>query len=220
MHPGVTGWTSDACCVIFRAVLLARFVLVGDRGFFVDRSSITAFLPAYLASNWSKVGLAFTSRPCASCWLCPCVSFLALCGRWCLWPWADYLAKSAGLSVWAPDRPRIGVRLSAMLGSGYRARLLNWVCPLAPLDLLVSLFGAFRAISSYNIFDVRGSLMMMFSPLPLSATSRRTKISLHVDSMILTGNGCVSTCISWKANRPSFMADYICRRKTLQSLVA
>jgi hypothetical protein len=58
------------------------FCFRGWPGFFVGRSHKTTFLLAYLASNWSKVGPTFTSRPSASCWLCPCVSFLALCGGW------------------------------------------------------------------------------------------------------------------------------------------
>jgi hypothetical protein len=60
----------------------------------------------------------------------------------------------------------------------------------------------------------------MFFPLPLSVTLGRTKIFLLASSTILTENGCVSTCISWKINQPSFMPDCICLRKTLQSLVA
>jgi hypothetical protein len=57
-------------------------------------------------------------------------------------------------------------------------------------------------------------------PLPLSDTSGRIKTLLFASSIVLIENGCVSTCISWKLNRPSFMADCICLRKTLQSLVA
>jgi hypothetical protein len=34
------------------------------------------------------------------------------------------------------------------------------------------------------------------------------------------GKGSVSICISWNFNHPSLMADWICRRNTLQSLVA
>jgi hypothetical protein len=58
-------------------------------------------------------------------------------------------------------------------------------------DLLVFLFGAFQAISSCDIFDVRGSPMTMFLPLPLSATLGRTKTFLLVGSIVFTGNGCV-----------------------------
>jgi hypothetical protein len=65
-----------------------------------------------------------------------------------------------------------------------------------PPNLLVFLSGAFRAIPSCDIFDVQGSPMMVFLSLPLSATSGQTKTSLHVGSMVLIGNGCVSTCIS------------------------
>jgi hypothetical protein len=68
--------------------------------------------------------------------------------------------------------------------------------PPAPPDLLVFLSEAFRAISSCDIFDVRGSPMTMFLPLPLLVTSGQTKIFLLVGSIVLTGNGCVSTRIS------------------------
>jgi hypothetical protein len=49
---------------------------VGDWGFFVDRSHRIAFLPSYLASNWSKVRPTFTSRSCALCLLSPASLFL------------------------------------------------------------------------------------------------------------------------------------------------
>jgi hypothetical protein len=63
--------------------------------------------------------------------------------------------------------------------------------PPAPPDLLVFLSEAFRAIPPCDIFDVRGSPMMMFFPLPLSATSSRTKTLLLASSIVLIGNGCV-----------------------------
>jgi hypothetical protein len=145
----------DACCVAYRAILFGRF-LAGDRGFFVGRSHRMTFLLAYLESNWSKVGLALTSRPCV---LCPCISFLALCGGWRLWPLAECLAKSAWPFTWAP---RVGAGQSLMLELGSFARLLDWACPLVPPDLLVFLSGAFREISSCDLFDVRRSPVMMF----------------------------------------------------------
>lgn len=89
--------------------------------------------------------------------------------------------------------------------------------PLAPSVLLVFLPGAFWATTPHDSFVVWGSPMMMPFPLSLSATSGRTKTFLFVSSIILTENGCVFTCISWKLNRPSFMVDCICQQKTLQS---
>jgi hypothetical protein len=68
--------------------------------------------------------------------------------------------------------------------------------PPVPPDLLVFLSGAFRAISSCDIFYVQRLPMIMFLSLPLSATSDRTKTFLLVGSIVLTGNDCVSTCIS------------------------
>jgi hypothetical protein len=46
------------------------------------------------------------------------------------------------------------------------------------------------------VTNMRGSPMMMPFPLPLSAISGRTKTFSHVRSIVLSGNGCVSTCIS------------------------
>jgi hypothetical protein len=67
--------------------------------------------------------------------------------------------------------------------------------PPTPPDLLVFLSEAFRAIPPCDIFDVRGSPMMRFFPLPLSATSGQTKTLLLASSIVLIGNSCVSTCI-------------------------
>jgi hypothetical protein len=75
--------------------------------------------------------------------------------------------------------------------------LAAWLSlPPVPPNLLVFLSGAFQAISSCDIFDVRGSPMMMFLSLPLSTTLGRTKTFLLVGSIVLTGNGCVSAIIS------------------------
>jgi hypothetical protein len=63
-------------------------------------------------------------------------------------------------------------------------------------ELVSILSGAFQAIAPCDIFDVRGSSMMIFFPLPLSVTSGRTKTLLLANSIIWIGNGCVSTCIS------------------------
>jgi hypothetical protein len=106
-HIWIGQYTDDACCVAFRAILFDRFVLAGDRGFFVLswHHSWMAFLLTYLESNWSKVGPALTSRPCALYVICSCVSFFASCGGWRLWPWTDYLAESTRQSVWAPAHP-------------------------------------------------------------------------------------------------------------------
>jgi hypothetical protein len=42
--------------------------------------------------------------------------------------------------------------------------------------------------------------------MPLSAISGRIKTFFLVSCIVLTQNGCVSTCISWKTNQSSFMA--------------
>jgi hypothetical protein len=157
----IIGWIGDACCVTFRAILFGRFVLAGDRGFFVGRSHRITLLLAYLESNSSNVGPALTSRPCV---LCPYVSFFTLSGGQRLWLWADCPTESDGPSTWAPDSPRLGLKQSMMLELGSFARLLNWACPSVPLDLLVFLSGTFQAIPSCDTLNVRGSPMMMFLP--------------------------------------------------------
>jgi hypothetical protein len=81
--------------------------------------------------------------------------------------------------------------------------------PPTPSILLVFLPGAFWVTTPRDIFDVQGSPMTMLLPLSLPVTWGQTKIYLFAGSIILTENGSVSTCISWKFNRPSFMADCI-----------
>jgi hypothetical protein len=88
--------------------------------------------------------------------------------------------------------------------------------PPAPSNLLVFLSGAFRAILSYDMFDVRGSPVTML--LPLSAIFGRTTTFLLV-GLLYWQEMVVSTCISWKTNRPSIMVDCFYRQKTIQSLV-
>jgi hypothetical protein len=55
--------------------LIRPFCFSGQPGFLIGRSRIMAFLLGYLDSNWSKVGLALTSWPCALYVLCSYISF-------------------------------------------------------------------------------------------------------------------------------------------------
>ena len=66
--------------------------------------------------------------------------------------------------------------------------------------------------------------MITFLPFaPSACWGWRSTFALFrsiVCMLVWTGNGVLSIFISGKINRPSFMADYTWRRKTLQSLVA
>jgi hypothetical protein len=56
-------------------------------------------------------------------------------------------------------------------------------------------------------------------PLVASPWCSRTNTLGCCKSMVLIGKGVLSTWISWKVKRLSFMADWTCRWSTLQSLV-
>jgi hypothetical protein len=66
----------------------------------------------------------------------------------------------------------------------------------------------------------RASSMMTSLPLPLSAALGQIRTFYSSKSIIFIGKGSLSTCISLNFNRPSLMSNWICRRNTLQSLVA
>jgi tryptophan-rich sensory protein len=51
--------------------------------------------------------------------------------------------------------------------------------------------------------------MMMFFPLPLSATSGRTKALLLASPIVLIGNGCVSTVMITINETSRFSTNYI-----------
>jgi hypothetical protein len=67
---------------------------------------------------------------------------------------------------------------------------------------------------------VRFSPITTFLPFTGSAYSGRIGTLEFCKSMVLTEKGFLSTCIFLRLNCPSLMADWTCRRKTLQSLVA
>jgi hypothetical protein len=174
-------------------------------GFFVDRSRRTVFLLAYLESNWSKVGLALTSRPCVLYLLCPCVPFF-LCVE------AD--TPGFGRAIWfsQPDRllEHRTVR-DARVREPCSAAQLS--LPPAPPNLLVFLFEAFRAIPHCDIFDVRGSPMMMFcfylyQPFP-------AELRFFTCGFYFIDRKWLCLHISWKINRTSFTVDCIYQQKTL-----
>jgi hypothetical protein len=110
-------------------------------------------------------------------------------------------------------------RQSVMLESWSRARLLNWAYPPMPLNLVVFLSGPSEQSLLATCSTCEDHQWRCFC-LAFIAISDRTKTFLLVGSIILKGNACVSTYIFKKNNRPSFMADCICRRKILQLLVA
>jgi hypothetical protein len=62
--------------------------------------------------------------------------------------------------------------------------------------------------------------MMTSLPFSLLAVLGRNRTFLPSKSIMFMGKGSVSTCISWNFNRPSLMANWICQRNILQSLVA
>jgi hypothetical protein len=67
---------------------------------------------------------------------------------------------------------------------------------------------------------VHFSSMTTFLPLAASACSGQISTLEFCKSMVLTKKGFLSACISLRLKRPSLMANWTCRRKTLQSLVA
>jgi hypothetical protein len=132
-----------------------------------------------------------TNRPCVLYVLWPRVSFVALCGGRRLWLWEVNRTVCMSIGWSAPKAWTVCDARVRELCSAARLSLSP-----APSDLLVFLSGAFRAIPPCDILDVRGSPMMMFLPLSLSAVSGQTKTFLFASSIALTGNGCVSTCMS------------------------
>lgn len=53
-------------------------------------------------------------------------------------------------------------------------------------------------------FSVRGLLMTTFLPLSLSTSFGQIRTFFLFISSALMGNNCLSICISWKTNRPSY----------------
>jgi hypothetical protein len=115
---------------------------------------------------------------------------------------ADAYGHGRTVRLSQSDRPHehrtVRIQVSDSLRCSSQGVLLGCLVELAPVppDLLVFLSRAFRTIPSSDIFDMRRSPMMVFLSLSLSATSYQTKTFLHVVSIVLIGNGCVSTCIS------------------------
>jgi hypothetical protein len=88
------------------------------------------------------------------------------------------------------------------------------------MSLVFLLFGAFWVTTLRDIFGVYGSPMTIFLSLLLSVAHGRTMTFFLVGSNVVIGTGGLSIFTSfWNLNRPSFIADCICRRKTTQSLV-
>ena len=75
-------------------------------------------------------------------------------------------------------------------------------------------------ISCVSFFSGLSSPITTFFPLVDSAWLGRTSTLGLFNSNIWTGKGVWSICILERTNRPSLMADWICLRNTMQSLVA
>jgi hypothetical protein len=125
------------------------------------------------------------------------------------------------------DRPRLGTGPSAMRSMGSCACPLVCTCPLVPEFVMVTfsvspplgVFSATTFLQAILLFPPasRALPMMTSLSLPLSAVLGRIRTFFPLKSIIFIGKGFVS---SWNFNRPSLMADWICHRNTLQSLVA
>jgi hypothetical protein len=147
----------------------------------------------YLAKSSLKLGLAF---------------FLGLEHFEPFWRHRSDQPGAPARSVWAPVRPidAVSVFFHLVLPPKRWTRW-NLGYHLQGLPLVVSLLSN-DYIFSFNI----------------SAWSDRISTLVFDNSRVLTnallGKGFSSTCISWNFKRPSLIADCICRRKVLQSLVA
>jgi hypothetical protein len=143
------------------------------------------------------------------------------------------LTNGAGCPPAKPVEPVASNDLTCCEASGCltnSSAILALVYPLSVGALIVvfsdSLSSAvFSATTSQDkIFSpaviVQFSPMTTFLPLVASACSGRISTLEFCKSMVLTRKGLLSTCIFLRLNRPSLMADWTCRRKTLQSLVA
>jgi hypothetical protein len=91
-------------------------------------------------------------------------------------------------TIWHAPEP------SDVCRTGDRSWVFDHACPSMPPVFLLS--GAFRVTTLCDIFGVRGSPMIIFLPLPLSAAHGRTKIFLLVGSNVLTGTSGISIFIS------------------------
>jgi hypothetical protein len=170
------------------ASLFVPFCFSGCQCFFVGRSRRTTFLLAYLERNWSKVGPTLTSQPCALCVLYPYVPFFVCVevdtpsyGRTVRLSQPDHLFEHRTVHAQVSNCPWC-LSQGALLGF-----------PIEPAP---------QSLWTCDIFDTRGSPMAMFLLLPLLANFGRTKTFLLISSIILTGNGCVSTCISLNSIGP------------------
>jgi hypothetical protein len=181
------------------------------------------------------VGLDLTSRPAALDMLLfhvPISSCRGLTVRGCRGSWAlpDRPLEWSGLSGCVSNRPLLCVELSMMCIIGASAWFPACVCP-PVLEVVIVTFkvcppsgvlSVTTLLQEFFLFSstFRASPMMTSLPLPLSAALGRIRTFLPSKSITFIGKSSVSTCISWNFNRPSLMADWICRRNTLQSLLA
>jgi hypothetical protein len=205
---------------------------MGGRGCLAGRSPGPAFFFTYLDNNWSKVRSSLTNRPAALNVLVFHVPIsgcrgLKVRGRRGSLALSDRPLERYGPSGDVTDRPRLDTGLSAMRSIGSRACPLVCTCPPEPEVVMVTfsvsppsgVFSSTTFLQEMLLFPSasRALPMMTSLSLPLSAVLGRIRTLLPFKLIIFIGKGSVS---SLNFNRPSSMADWICRRNTLQSLVA
>jgi hypothetical protein len=171
----------------------------------------------YFARSWSKVGMTLLSRSNileVFCFLIPILGRcgLAVWGR--CWSW---LSANRPTFITGPSTSILEYR-ALVSGPFAYAGYVTMIRYLVLLAFL--LFEGFWVTTPRDRFSVRGWPIIIFLPLPLSTVHSRTKTFLLTGSNVLIGAGCLSIFIYWNLNRPSFIAAYICQRKTFQSLVS
>ena len=194
----------------------------GERGlFFNGRSCWMAFV--YLFNNCPKVGPWFADLPCTFGLLVfqvPTSRRFGLKVRCC--------------SLGRFDRSMAPIRPVAPGQQTGRAWTTGWLegfsCPsgLGVLTMILKVgfpSGVYSATTSLArilsfAFIGLGSPITTFFPWAPSACSGRRRTFGLFSYKVWTGKGVLSTCISESTNRLSSTADWICRRKILQSLVA
>jgi hypothetical protein len=101
----------------------------------------------------------------------------------------------AGPSAPVSDCSALVPRSSGVRRTGDRDRVSDRACPPVPSVFLLS--EVFRVTILRDIFGVRGSPMMIFLSLLLSAAQGRTMTFLLVDSNVVAGAGGLSILTSF-----------------------
>jgi hypothetical protein len=138
-------------------------------------------------------------------------------GCCCFWSSADRPTFIAGLPALVSDCPTLEPGLSVVCRTGDRYRVSDRACPSASVLPFVWSLSSNQYV--WHIWRVRITNNDIFSLL-LSVTHGRIETFLLVGSNVVAGTcGMLIFTSFWNLNRPSFIADCICRRKTSQLLV-